>query len=143
MRRYGESKVFGQTYRARPGVYALLSRNERVLLTYQGGIHHEFQFPGGGIDPGESPIAALHREVFEETGWRIASPTFIRSFRRFVYMPEYDMWAEKICRIYRAFPVRQLSEPPEPDHSAHWVSTEEASLLLGNPGERDVLNTIL
>lgn len=54
MRRYGESKVFGQTYRARPGVYALLPRNERVLLTYQGGIHHEFQFPGGGIDPGKA-----------------------------------------------------------------------------------------
>ena len=143
MRRYGESKVLGQTYRTRPGVYALLPRNGRVLLTYQGGIHHEFQFPGGGVDPGESPIAALHREVFEETGWRIASPRLIGSFRRFVYMPEYDMWAEKICRIYRAFPVRRLSEPLEPDHSAHWVSPEEAAILLENRGERDFLDTRL
>ncbi len=29
-----------------------------------------FDLPGGMVDPGESPIAAAHRELFEETGYR-------------------------------------------------------------------------
>jgi 8-oxo-dGTP diphosphatase len=114
-----------------------------VLLTYQAGIHHEFQLPGGGIDPGESPIHALHREVYEETGWRIAKPRFLGAFRRFAFMPEYDLWAEKICHIYHAFPVRKLGEPIEPDHSVHWVNPELAIDTLGNPGDRAFLQSLL
>lgn len=142
MRRYGEPRISGQPYRVRPGAYAILPRNDQVLLTYQAGIHHEFQLPGGGIDPGESPVHALHREVYEETGWRIANPRFLGAFRRFVFMPEYDLWAEKICHIYRALPVRKLTEPPEVDHSVHWASMDQAMISLGNPGDRAFLQTL-
>lgn len=31
----------------------------------------QWSFPGGGIEPGESPEQAAHRELFEETGLRI------------------------------------------------------------------------
>lgn len=142
MRRYGEPRISGQPYRARPGAYAILPRRHQVLLTYQAGIHHEFQLPGGGIDPGESPIQALHREVYEETGWRIGRPRFLGAFRRFVFMPEYDLWAEKVCHIYRADPIRKLAEPPEADHSVHWASLEQAMVSLGNPGDRAFLQTL-
>ncbi|TNE64189.1 MAG: NUDIX domain-containing protein [Rhodobacteraceae bacterium] len=142
MRRYGEPRLEGQSYRARPGAYAILPKNGRLLLTYQAGIHNEFQLPGGGIDPGESPVTTLHREVFEETGWRIAQPRFLGAFRRFVFMPEYDLWAEKICHIYRAHPVRKLAEPPEEDHSVHWASPEQAMVSLGNPGDRAFLQRV-
>jgi 8-oxo-dGTP pyrophosphatase MutT (NUDIX family) len=27
---------------------------------------------GGHVEPGETPVAALHREVFEETGWQVS-----------------------------------------------------------------------
>ncbi|WP_460272975.1 NUDIX hydrolase [Celeribacter sp. ULVN23_4] len=142
MRRYGEPRLQGQLYRARPGAYAILPRDGQVLLTYQAGIHHEFQLPGGGIDPGESPVTALHREVFEETGWRIAQPRLLGAFRRFVFMPEYDLWAEKICHIYQARPVRKLAEPPEVDHSVHWASPEQAVVSVGNPGDRAFLQRL-
>ena len=72
IRRYGEPVVAGQIYRRRPGVYAILLRGDDILLTHQAEPDNEFQLPGGGIDPGEHPLPALHREVMEETGWRIA-----------------------------------------------------------------------
>lgn len=136
IRRFGESVVAGQKYRPRPGVYAILRLGGDLLLTYQEEPDAEFQLPGGGIDPGESPLRALHREVFEETGWSIAAPRRLGAFRRFVFMPEYDKWAEKICHIYEARPVRRLGPPREAGHSALWVSLHEAADILGNAGDR-------
>ncbi|MGB0440715.1 MAG: NUDIX domain-containing protein, partial [Paracoccaceae bacterium] len=109
--RFGEPPQPGRRYKIRPGAYAILARGTELLLTHQADPEPEFQLPGGGIDPGESPVAALMREVVEETGWRIAKPQRVGVFRRFVFMPEYDLWAEKICTIYSARPVYAISAP--------------------------------
>ncbi len=134
--RVGESVRQGMRYRQRTGVYAILPRGGSLLLTHQAEPVPEFQLPGGGIDPGESPLAALHREVFEETGWRISRPLRLGAFRRFTYMPEYDLWAEKLCHVYLATPVRPHAPPSEPGHSAHWVAEHMAADVLGNDGDR-------
>ncbi|HMO06808.1 MAG TPA: NUDIX hydrolase [Paracoccaceae bacterium] len=139
IRRYGETVEAGRHYRRRPGVYAVLLDGSTVLCTHQAEPTPEFQLPGGGIDPGEQPIAALHREVFEETGWSIAGARRLGAFRRFTYMPEYDLWAEKLCTAYLARPVRRLGPPTEPGHSAVWLPLSVALAGLGNPGDRAML----
>lgn len=143
IRRFGTSPKSGQTYRTRAGAYAILPLGDELLLTFQAGEFDEFQLPGGGIDAGESPIAALHREVFEETGWKIASPRRIGAFRRFTYMPDYDLWAEKICTLYVARPVVQLGAPSEPDHSAVWMLPHLAMVNLYNEGDRHFVEKTL
>lgn len=143
IRRFGKPPLRGQHYRPRPGAYAVLWRAGEVLLTYQNAPEPEFQLPGGGVDPGESPLAALHREVREETGWSIAAPRRIGTFRRFAYMPEYDRWAEKLCTVYLARPVRRLGLPSEDGHSAVWVGAGRAATLVGNPGDRHFLRQAL
>ncbi len=139
IRRFGNSPKTGQRYQPRPGAYAILPRDERILVTYQAAPHYEFQLPGGGIDPGESPIQALHREVFEETGWRISTPRKLGVFRRFVYMPEYDMHAEKLCHIYIARPVLRLGNPTEDGHTDVWLDPLEAIAKLANDGDSEML----
>ncbi len=139
LRRYGEPVIAGIRYRPRPGVYAVLPRNGRLLLTFQAEPDFEFQCPGGGIDPGESPLQGLHREVYEETGWRIARPRRLGAFRRFAYMPEYDRWAEKIAHLYIARPVRALGPPVEEGHLALWLEPDEAIEMVANDGERAAL----
>lgn len=143
IRRYGEAVKPGQRYTRRPGVYAVLLQGDHILATHQAEPTPEFQLPGGGIDRGEHPIAALHREVYEETGWKMAVTRHIGSFRRFTYMPEYDKWAEKLCSVYLARPVLRLGPPSEVGHTAVWLPVQDALTLLGNPGDRAMLARIL
>lgn len=143
MRRFGERIRPDKRYSLRPGAYAALIHGRDILLTYQAGLNHEFQLPGGGIDPGESAIQALYREVYEETGWRIDRPRKIGAYRRFAYMPEYDRWAEKVAHIYLATPTRAYGPPTEPDHSAIWVPLAEAPALLASEGDAAFVASLL
>ena len=139
IRRYGDQPLPTQRYTRRPGVYAVLLRGDSILATHQAEPVPEYQLPGGGIDKGEQPIAALHREVFEETGWKIADLRRIGAFRRFTYMPEYDLWAEKVCTVYLASPIYRLGPPSEPGHTAVWLPVARALSILGNRGDRAML----
>ena len=139
IKRYGEPVKPGQRYRRRAGVYGVLLDGDAVLLTHQAEPIPEYQLPGGGVDAGENPIAALHREVFEETGWHIGPPRHIGTFRRFTYMPEYDKWAEKVCTIFVARPTLRLGPPTEPGHTAVWAPVEVALQIVTNKGDLTML----
>lgn len=143
IRRFGEPPHAAPRYRRRPGAYAILWRNGRILLTHQQAPVPEFQLPGGGIDPGEHPLAALHREVAEETGWTIGAARHLFSYRRFCFMPDYDMHAEKRCQIWVARPILRLSDPSEPGHSAHWMRPDAALAQVTDPGSRAALRLFL
>ena len=134
--RIGEPVRHDIGYRPRPGVYAILERAGQVLVTFQSEPNPEVQLPGGGIDPGESPIFALHREVREETGWAISGVRRLGAFRRFTYMVEYDLWAEKICQVYLARPTLRLSEPTDVGHVPIWTSPDRAAAMVENDGDR-------
>ncbi|NUB45371.1 NUDIX hydrolase [Fertoebacter nigrum] len=143
IRRFGDAPDPARRYIRRPGVYAILLREGQILVTHQADPVPEIQLPGGGIDKGEHPIPALHREVIEETGWRIAVQRRLWAFRRFTYMPEYDLWAEKLCTVYLARPVQRLGPPTEPGHTAMWLPAASAIAALGNPGDRAMLTRLL
>jgi len=146
IRRYGERVNPAMRYTLRPGAYVILQRGRDLLLTAQDGDRlpaPEIQLPGGGIDAGEHVIPALHREVMEETGWRMDKPRRMGAFRRFVFMPEYDMWAEKICTIYWAQPTLQFGPPLEDGHHAIWVPMAKAPNLLTNEGDADFVASLL
>ncbi|GMG81880.1 NUDIX hydrolase [Paralimibaculum aggregatum] len=138
MRRIGEQVRNGVRYRDRQGAYGLILRRGRLLCVWQAG---ELQLPGGGIDPGESPIAALHREVIEETGWRIAGPDGglprrVAAFQRYVWLWDYEYWARKVQAIYLARAVARLGPPREPGHTPVWLAPEEAAGTLHIKGDR-------
>lgn len=143
MRRYGEPVQPGRSYRTRPGAYGVILDGPDVLVTEQAEPQPEFQLPGGGIDPGESALRALHRECFEETGWRIHALRRLGAFQRYAYMPEYDLWARKVCHVYLCRPVRRVAAPTERLHTALWMPVEAALELLPNAGDRGFLAAAL
>ena len=143
IRRFGDARVDGQHYTRRHGAYAIVLQGDHVLLTHQSWPENDWQLPGGGIDANESAAQALRREVREETGWRVRPLRRLGAFRRFCYMPDYDLWAEKLCSIYLAQPLRAVGPPSEPGHRAAWRPLPEAVALLGNDGDRSFLAALL
>ena len=139
MRRFGEPFQQGVTYVRRPGAYAIIPDGDDLLLTLQDAHELELQLPGGGIDPGETPVRALHREVFEETGYHITNICRLGVYQRYTFMPEYGIWAHKICHIFKCMPTLQISDPVEPDHTVVWMNPKSATSMLSNAGDRHFL----
>ena len=139
MRRYYDDPIEpGRRYRERPGAYAVILEGSDVLVTEEQS-EREFQLPGGGLDPGEGALAALHRECLEETGWRIRVIRRLGAFQRYAYMPNYGIWAHKVCHIYLARPVLQLGPPSEAGHAAVWMPVATALARLSIEGDRAFL----
>ena len=67
----------GKVYR-RPSARAVILKDGKVLLNYVKKFDC-YEFPGGGIESGETPEQAVCREVAEETG-RIVIPESVREF---------------------------------------------------------------
>jgi 8-oxo-dGTP pyrophosphatase MutT (NUDIX family) len=64
----------------RAAAYGLVTSGRGILLTQLSEATNaagRWTLPGGGIDPGESPLEALHREVWEESGQRIEEPVVL------------------------------------------------------------------
>ncbi len=139
MRRFGEPVIPDMTYRNRPGAYGVIRDGDDVLLTEQAEPRREYQLPGGGIDSGEGAVRALHRECYEETGWRIAVIRRLGAFQRYAFMPEYDLWARKVCHVYLCRPVLRVGPPVEPGHRALWMPIATAIDHLATDGDRSFL----
>ena len=83
----------------RIGVYGVLIDQGRVLLTstrVPSGVITNF--PGGGLELGESPIEALQREFQEETGIDVTVGSLLFCSRLFQRNPEYPH--EQLMHIY-------------------------------------------
>ncbi len=143
IRRFDEPIRPGIRYRPRPGAYGILRRGNRLLITFQTLPAPEFQLPGGGVDAGESPQAALHREVREETGWVVQIERRMGAFQRYTLNQDNQKWIRKVCQIYLCRPIRQRWPIAEPHHANLWVRPDEAVTLLTNAGDRHFVRRLI
>lgn len=122
---HGEMKIpqFGiknGSYRSRPGAYAIVTNHKGKLLVIS--VRGRYHLPGGGLDKNEDPIAAVIREVEEETGYKIAVVEKVGEANQFLQTSDIGH-INKLgkyfrCRILIGFP---RSAQKEKDHYVRWI----------------------
>lgn len=105
-------------------VAAVLERDGQFLVTRrQDGVHLAglWEFPGGKIDPGETPVAALEREILEELETRV-------EVRELIFETTHD-YGDVTVRLY--FYACDLRGTPRPllGQEMRWVPRHELPQL--------------
>ena len=120
----------GESFRDRPGSYAVIHQDAKILLVKIIGWGKYF-LPGGGIDDGEDALVALQREVGEETGFLVRVLEEIGKANEYVYAPKFGEKLNKISVFYTAEIVGEDPELKiEEDHQIEWHSVEDTIDLL-------------
>src|SRR5262249_56537076 len=93
------------------GAFALLLDDDgRVLCVKQNYGAREWTLPGGRVEPNESPLAALHREIMEETGCRIAIERLVGTYSRIDQDDLVLLFAARILQRTAWAPNAEISE---------------------------------
>jgi 8-oxo-dGTP diphosphatase len=82
----------------RPAVYGVIVKDGQILLSKQ---WDGYDFPGGGIELGESISGALVREVKEETGLKVKVGKVLHCENSFFKLPFKGNFVHSIHLYYR------------------------------------------
>ena len=119
-------------------VAALIHDSEgRVFATQRGyGDWQDFwEFPGGKIEPGESPEEALKREIWEELETRIVVEQLIKTI-------EYDYPKFHLTMHCFWCKIESGSLTLKEHEAAKWLRQEELESVDWLPADKEVLDEI-
>lgn len=140
----------------RPNVALLmLDREDRLLICEREGCEGAWQFPQGGVDPGESVEEAMAREVWEEVGLPADSYEVLRSHGGYRYVfPEKVRKRKKgdwegqeqtyfLCRLGENPPPINIDQEPREFRDYRWIKPEEFRLKWLPKWKREVYRAVL
>ena len=105
----------------------VIQQGERFLMVEEarGGSATVFNQPAGHIEPGEGPIAAILREVAEETAWQVTLTGYLGLY--IFHTPKGKTFHS---HGFIATPGRYLDTPLDDDITAtHWLTLAEIRAL--------------
>ncbi|AVI62772.1 NUDIX hydrolase [Halomonas sp. GFAJ-1] len=105
----------------------VIQQNGRYLMVEEarGGKATVFNQPAGHVEPGEGPLAAIVREVKEETAWQVTLTGYLGLY--VFHTPEGVTFHS---HGFVATPDTQLNTPIDSDITAtHWLTRQEIEAL--------------
>ncbi len=128
-------------------VAAVIEWQGQVLCMQRGDTPHDYtafhwEFPGGKIEPGETPRQALHRELLEEMKMEVEVGEYISTI-------DYDYPDFHITLMfYRCTPVGPLGDDGYPSftrlehHDHRWLNPSQLHTLSWCPADYAILPLI-
>ena len=78
---------FGHWKKERTACRAIISRDGKILVTYETKNDGQYMIPGGGLEEGETTDECVVREIIEETGYVIKPSSCLLQINEF-----YEDW---------------------------------------------------
>ena len=126
-------RLDGKNYIDRPGVYALIEDSYKqiaVIETSQG-----YFLPGGGVDPGETEVEALKREIMEEMGCQASVLAEVGEAVEYINASTEGQYYRIHSRFYKVQIDSKIREGIEQDHRLVWLGSGDALKLLRRQGQ--------
>ena len=106
---------------------------DRVLMILS--PRGDWEFPGGQVEEGEDPIAALKREVLEETGVTVEVGSIVGVYPN---LQSHILNLDFLCRAVAGVPTRGIEST-----LVEWVNRPEAASRINRPVIRDRMRKML
>lgn len=124
----------GQHYNVQDCSYAVIKNDAgevAVARTPKGVV-----LLGGGVEPGESEQDALHREAYEESGYRIRILSRLGFASQYVNNAVKGRYRLKRGTFFECEFAERLGPPVDEDHELVWMAFDEAHERLIRPFHR-------
>lgn len=126
----------GQDYPKHIVAVAGLVRNAVGQVLMLQSPRRDWEFPGGQVEEGETLIAALEREIFEETGVRASVKALVGLYSNLKQPP--ILIADFICDYLSGQPITS-----EESLQVEWLEPAEALSRVNRPSIRGRLEQML
>ncbi|MCH7224563.1 NUDIX domain-containing protein [Haloferula sp. A504] len=144
--------------RFRPNVAALMTRRDgSLLICERWQVPGAWQFPQGGVDPGESETEALYREVREEIGLRPRDYEVIESKSGYRYLYPEEVRRKKVrkhgcqgqeqvyflCKLRKKAAEIDTNQRPREFAAHRWIQPGEFDLKWLPSFKREVYRQVM
>lgn len=144
--------------RLRPNVAALMVNPDGGLLICERfSTPGAWQFPQGGVDPGESLEQALHREVREEVGlghldyqvierrdgYRYLYPEHVRQRKLRKHGSHGQDQSYFLCHLLPEAPPVNVHQKPQEFRAYRWIEPDEFDIDWLPPFKREVYRRVM
>ena len=111
-----------------------LERPSRILAARRYATSHAggWEFPGGKVEPGESPLAALRRELREELDLSVTVGRQVRGPLHDGAWPISDNWR---ISVWLATPVDDAVQPRGAHDAVRWLGAHELDSVNWLPAD--------
>lgn len=127
IREFG-ARLDGIDYVDCPGVYAVIENNRKQIAVI---VNNNIYFlPGGGVEPGETDVEALRREILEEIGYQVLTAAEIGETIEYIEAYTDGKYYRVRGRFYKAQIGAKIGEGVEQNHRLVWLRPKDALKLL-------------